>query len=62
MDKRRLRYCVAKVTMYAYNAKCDDMHHTAKDEHEADHLCPVEYDLHKCIHDLTEELIKREMI
>lgn len=47
MTKKQLRYAFNKVIEAAESLRCEQLHHTSKQQHEAGFVCKAEYELHK---------------
>jgi len=44
---KKMRYAFNVVLSEAENARCENLHHKTKDQHDSDQLCPVEYNIQR---------------
>jgi hypothetical protein len=54
MNQKDIRFALNEVLNHAENARCEHLHHSKKNQHEAGCACPVERNLHKQAHIVRE--------
>lgn len=61
MNKKKLRYAFNAVIELAENARCEQLHHTKKQQHGLGEMCKAEYHLQRQAH-IVREYIKNNDI
>ncbi len=56
MNKKELRYSFNQIIIAACSRRCEDLHHTKKQQHEPDVVCPVEYAIEKHAFNIREHM------
>ena len=59
MNKRSMRYSLARVVDAASKLECEDLHHKQSQLHDLDFMCPVKYELDKHIMLVEEFMLEK---